>query len=409
MITDTMITDTMITDTMRELLGERVQLIDVPLRLRNTPPVPPGTFMEAWGVDGELSAVERAAIRRDLGCCRACGFVAQEHQRAVALNGNRRDIDQTVTLCIFCHQCFHLDKVAGMESGVLIHLPELTQAELHHVAREIYVGRVLGGDIAATAQACLDALIARREQARARIGSDDPAVLAERLAAADDPAAFDADLEGIRLLPMDRRVVRKGNVLENLLPPILGYWVSREGAYPAAAVNTLPWRKFCTDLIHVGRTDAAATPSSISPSTLFGGSADTKPEGERSSFFFRQDIEDRFLYRIWSDHARDGQVFDSPIAIAEYRVHDPAECQSMTLRKLSNLVAFLRDETHALAGFAVDGTRLIYEIEDQSGSSRAVINFFYTDGAVRTKNATLSIEKFVFDDRIVKRRQLGEA
>lgn len=72
-----MIADTMITDTMRELLGERVQLIDVPLPLRNTPPVPPGTVMEAWGVDGELTAVELAAIRRDLGCCRACGFVAQ--------------------------------------------------------------------------------------------------------------------------------------------------------------------------------------------------------------------------------------------------------------------------------------------------------------------------------------------
>jgi intracellular multiplication protein IcmJ len=387
----------MITDTMRALLGQRVQLIDVPLRLQNTPPVPPGTFMEAWGVDGELTAVERAAIRRDLHCCRACGFVSEEHQRAVALNGNRRDLDQTVTLCLFCHQCFHLDKVAGMESGVLIRLPELTQAELHHVARELYVGRVLGGETAATAQACLDALLARRAQARERIGSDDPAALAERLAAADDPAALDAELDGIRLLPLDRRLVRKGNVLENLFPPIVGYWVSCSGCSPAADVERSRWVKLLLTAIDIdGFKKWEPNAAAVMPSHDFGLPNICGPDGNRRpNFNYRLKPGDFFTYEITRLNPQNMEYE----RVGYYRIIDVTQTREIIEMKVNAIIQLMNGDAHKVQSFgSKTGTRLL-TTEFRKDPKTKQVDFATYDGRVVVADSRLEILDEVFGSK----------
>lgn len=61
-----------------------------------------------------------------------------------------------------------------MNSGVLVWMPELTQAQLNHLARAIYVARISQGTMADAARTALDTIMARREDAKVRLASDDP-------------------------------------------------------------------------------------------------------------------------------------------------------------------------------------------------------------------------------------------
>jgi len=132
-----------------------------------------------------------------------------------------------------------------MGSGVLIWLPEISQVELNHVARAIYVARD-GGD-AENAQAgnrAFDALIARRTEAKKRLGSEDPlllcTVLRENLNDKERAAAMDK-LEGIRLLPLDKHVVRGRSGDFDGFPQMVKFWRSKEG--PFADLPTGEWKK----------------------------------------------------------------------------------------------------------------------------------------------------------------------
>src|SRR4051812_30002429 len=83
-------------------------------------------------------------LARDDYTCRFCGFQSRKYQEIVFIGQKDREInpDDFATACSFCHQCFHLEKVARMQSGTVIWLPEIGQALLHHVCRAIYVARI---------------------------------------------------------------------------------------------------------------------------------------------------------------------------------------------------------------------------------------------------------------------------
>ena len=68
-----------------------------------------------------------------------------------------------------------------MRSGILLWLPEIEQADLHHIARALYVARISQGPMAETAKKILDTLMTRRADVRERLGTDDAAVLANVL------------------------------------------------------------------------------------------------------------------------------------------------------------------------------------------------------------------------------------
>lgn len=186
-------------------------------------------------------AVKRSVWHRDGHVCRFCGFHAMRYLEAVVLGGNARDVDHMLTACQFCHQCFNLPEVVTMRSGVLLWLPELTQHDLHHVAREIYLARITQRS-EPWARKMFDALMARREPARERLGTDDPKVLAQRLASKDPaevPALDSEHLGGIRLLPLDRRILREDDLEFNQFPQVLAYWRSRNGPYHGE--REFPW------------------------------------------------------------------------------------------------------------------------------------------------------------------------
>ncbi len=173
---------------------------------------------------------------RDDNTCQCCGFQSKKYQDIIHVNHDTNDFseDNLKTACIFCHQCFHLDKVSEMRSGVLLWLPEITQADLHHIARAIYVARISQGPIAEAARTSLDALMQRRVVVRERIGTDDPYILSMVMKDYLSNAHYgqrDKKLEGVRLFPLDRRIIKESDLEFNQFPQILAYWRSKDGPF----------------------------------------------------------------------------------------------------------------------------------------------------------------------------------
>lgn len=183
-----------------------------------------------------LQELRPKILERDGHTCRYCGFKSQKYQEVHFLNGNMDDMraDNLVTACIFCQQCFDLEKTSQMNSGVLVWLPEIEQYQLSHIARAIYVARISQGSIADAARTALETIMARREDAKARLATDDPLFLATVLRDFLGPkhyAARNEKLDGIRLFPLDRRNISEGDLKFNQFPQILAYWRSKDGAF----------------------------------------------------------------------------------------------------------------------------------------------------------------------------------
>ena len=186
---------------------------------------------------GTISKEKKQKIMaRDNDTCQCCGFRAKKYQEVMAfpdVKGATGD-DALKTVCIFCHQCFHLDKVNTMRSGVLLWLPEISQSDLHHIARAIYVARISQGPIADAAREALDALMQRRETVKSRIGTDDPYILATVLKDYLTKGHYNnrqKKIEGVRLFPLDRRIIKESDLEFNQFPQILAYWRSKDGPF----------------------------------------------------------------------------------------------------------------------------------------------------------------------------------
>ena len=174
-------------------------------------------------------------LRRDRFSCRFCDFQSRKYQRVVP--HARAGSPPFATACIFCEQCLCLERTGTTGAGVLIWLPEITQAALNHIVRAIYIGRLEGKktpQIPELATRALDALTARRADAKKRLGSDDPMLLATLLYESltqDERQQAVAKLDGIRLLPSDKYLVRSSKGDVDHFPRMAKYWCSPEGPY----------------------------------------------------------------------------------------------------------------------------------------------------------------------------------
>lgn len=176
----------------------------------------------------------RAVFEQDDYTCRCCGFRSLRYQEIYAPKGRASTAQECSTLCIYCHQCFHLDRVSAMRSGVLVWLPEISQADLHHVARAIYIARITQGTMAESARKLLTAIMDRREEVERRLGTDDPQVLATVLRDYLSKNQYEErvrKLDGVRLFPIDRRIIREDDLEFNQFPQILAYWRSKDGPF----------------------------------------------------------------------------------------------------------------------------------------------------------------------------------
>jgi intracellular multiplication protein IcmJ len=175
-------------------------------------------------------------LRRDDYTCQYCSFRATRWQRVMPRDWATaaKHADAMVTACTFCEQCFSLETVSAMGSGTLIWLPEISQVDLNHVARAIYIAKAEGGDMAALATRALDALMARRADAKRRVGGDDPMLLATVLLENLDDKEYAGraeKLDGIRLMPLDRRLAVTARGDNNQFMAMLNFWRSPEGPY----------------------------------------------------------------------------------------------------------------------------------------------------------------------------------
>jgi intracellular multiplication protein IcmJ len=197
----------------------------------------PNTGSVATSLTPEL---KKAIFERDDQTCQCCGFKAEKYQDIHFIDNNSKNLaeDNLVTMCIFCHQCFNLEQATTMRSGVLIWLPELSQIDLNHVMRAVYVARISQGPMAEAARVTLDSLMGRREEARRRIQTDDPFVLSVVLKdflTGKYYAERNEKLDGIRLLPLDRRLIKESDLEFNQFPQILAYWRSKDGPFGGRA------------------------------------------------------------------------------------------------------------------------------------------------------------------------------
>lgn len=201
-------------------------------------PVTPGVDRIGAGQTLPKEALQkiRADVQaRDNHTCRFCAFRAAKYQEIHCLDEAQTDRpDRWVTACVFCHQCFRLDAAADMQSAALIWLPEISQADLNNLCRAIYIGRITQGEIAETARAALDVLMGRQGEMQKRFGTGDiktiVSVLKDFLEDGEYKRRADK-FEGVRVLPLDRRIIREGDLEFNQFPQILAYWRSKEGPY----------------------------------------------------------------------------------------------------------------------------------------------------------------------------------
>jgi intracellular multiplication protein IcmJ len=182
----------------------------------------------------QLKSITEKAQKRDDGVCRFCGFQARQFQRVIpwAEAGD----PPFATVCIFCESCLSLERNGVTGAGLLLWLPEISQVALNHIVRAVYAARTEKGPMAALATRALDALTVRRSEAKKRLGSDDPLLLATILKESldpDDVKASAAKLEGIRLLPSEKYIVRGPKGDANQLPRLAKYWLSPAGPYGA--------------------------------------------------------------------------------------------------------------------------------------------------------------------------------
>ncbi len=175
-------------------------------------------------------------LARDDNACRYCGFRASKYQELNYIgqkDSSPREEDYA-TACIFCYQCFHLEKVDRMQSGAVIWLPEMGQALLHHVCRAIYVARISRGPMADAARDAMEALLARKEEAVKRLGTDNPKILSTVLQDFLESSEYKHRMEklkGFRILPLDRRIIKEGELEFNQFPQVLAFWRSKDGPF----------------------------------------------------------------------------------------------------------------------------------------------------------------------------------
>lgn len=192
--------------------------------------------LDAKSVSGASKAAKpEAVLQRDDYTCQYCGFRSKKFQRVMPKDWAMAPTpNNMVTACSFCEQCFALETVAGMGSGILTWLPELTQPALNTIARCIYVARAEGGELGDLGVKLFDALMQRRSDVKRRIGTDDPMTLAMVLLENlndNDYKNRAEKLEGVRLLPLDRRIVSGPHGDTNQFPAMLTYWCSADGPF----------------------------------------------------------------------------------------------------------------------------------------------------------------------------------
>lgn len=215
-----------------------MSLLPITLGVRQSPDAQASGGKRKTLKKDQLKALHAKVLERDHFTCRYCGFASKQFQRVIPKDwaASGQEEAELVTACVFCEQCFALESVAPMGSGVLIWLPDISQAALHHIMRAIYAARAHGDampeKIRTCAQRAFDVILHARGEAKRRIGTDDPAALASVFLESIDAGTYAKrghKLAGIRLMPLDRRLSLSSDA--DQFPRMATYWISPDGPF----------------------------------------------------------------------------------------------------------------------------------------------------------------------------------
>lgn len=217
--------------------------------------------------------IRNKVLERDQHTCRYCGFQARKYQEVhfIGKGDKPGGADDFATACTFCYQCMHLEKIDRMQSGAIVWLPEIGQAALNHLCRALYVARISQGPMADAARDAMESLLARKAEAEARLGTDSPRILASVLQDFFEQREYKnrlPKLKGFRILPLDRRIIREGELEFNQFPQILAYWRSKDGPF-----GENPPRRWVKTFYDARDTIAAGDPTSSDKAAGGEGSA----------------------------------------------------------------------------------------------------------------------------------------
>jgi intracellular multiplication protein IcmJ len=204
------------------------------------PPLILSARRASWRMDDEsleptdhaLQALRKSVLERDNYTCQYCGYQATRFQELHHRNDNHRDnrLTNVVTICPLCHLSFHIGRAGLMGEGVAIWAPEVTQEEMNHIARAIYVVDDDGSLPSRGAYAVATLLNRNRlAEAQTRLGSTNLLTIGTALLklSEEEYAKRHEALAGIRILPLGRKIV--GGV--DVWPDMVSYWRGETGGY----------------------------------------------------------------------------------------------------------------------------------------------------------------------------------
>ena len=200
-------------------------------------PLVPSAHPSAWSADAEPGE-RRAVASTATATCQFCGQLTAGWQEPYHLNDDHADARPAniVISCPLCHLPQHLNRPDIDSEAVLIWLPEMAQAAVNVLARQVHLACEAAGASPVSAQpskspptpaanaplTAYRALQQRAAMAEVRLGTHSPRQLGAALLElpASEYERRTALLGGIRLLPLGR-LYRNGR---DIYPDILRDW-----------------------------------------------------------------------------------------------------------------------------------------------------------------------------------------
>ena len=198
------------------------------------------------GADAAFQAKRGMILINHNHMCRGidCGFYSKKWQEVHHIDDNHHNNDDAnlVTLCGFCHACFHIGR-AAQDGAVLIWIPEvadqISQGELNRIVRTLYVGVASNADVSEPCRMLLGALQQHSVRMVERIGFNDPAILANVLMRMT-PQIYAKRAEllwGVRLLCAPHKIIGTRDRWYDMM----AYWTGKvEGPYGSIPPSTWP-------------------------------------------------------------------------------------------------------------------------------------------------------------------------
>jgi intracellular multiplication protein IcmJ len=236
------------------------------------------TWRAAPGHGGELdkrfAPVRAEILRRDDYTCRFCGFRAPRFHEGHHLDDNHANLapENLVTACCLCHQCHHLGMAGLRQGGRIIWLPEISQADLHHLCRAIWVAIAQKGKHAKPAHDVKELLEARSSAVDQELGPGASSPLAIGQALLDmKPDQYQCRAQrfaGLRLLPESAAFA-----------PQIKYWASDPAVYGSLAADD--WDRIAAPILSAQAS--AADAASVSDDEMAPEELEPEPIAEESS------------------------------------------------------------------------------------------------------------------------------